>query len=463
MQEKPWDAFVRVLTREMGREPALTAAELSERLKSVGLSGVTPETISNWRRGRARPPLNELGRLVTALGEDRDEGRTALTLNRLLQEMGILPKDVSDEDLFDRTWRLHKLNQKLRDAESAVALLGRRAGVARIVQEAVSAAQWGVAVYPALEGPDAATRMHVADRLSIVRVSGTPQDSNPRDDVWSDPVMKSALRATYAIPSRAGVRWLELPNLVDSEAIAGASNWSVSYVASPRDPVVAAPWHGLRSLCVVATTQTSWVKNVASLIGLALGYGLTTTPDLAMTMTGESLDDTTHLARDASHRGLLEQPPRRRIWAHYGIRESDVGVFGTADRRVEESTRFILLDESDGQLARASNEGTLEQLIGARDMMRAAARQISPRSVLQLPCERYESRSDRWEQVFQHALEALKWLSSPSSGIALGAPQLEDVHREVERREPNVAGPVLRWLDANGWPHGMSDDDRVTR
>jgi hypothetical protein len=449
MADVAWSAFKHALVREMGRtKPALTAKELELRLLARGLTTISEERISNWRRGLSRPKLVELGVIVDALNHERPDDRARpFSMQTLLEDMGVVTLGPSSQELFGRAYRLHKINLKLEGADTALATTGRRAGAARIVQQAIDTQEWAVAVTPALEGPDENTQMHVADRLTIVRVGGQPLFDDPDADIWADKHMKAAIRSTYALPSEAGGRWSTPP----PDAVAPPTRWSISYVSSPRDAVVSVPWEGLRAFAVIATTQTSWVKNVASLVSLALGYGLTTTSDLAMVATGRSTDKTSHRDRAQSHQLLLDRLPARRVWAHYGIPSPGDSVFGPLPTESGGAPRFVWLDESDRQLRRAEREAAFDDLVVAREHYRAAALDRTS-TVLRLPAEYRESRSTRWEQVFMHSLTVLDWLRDPDSGISMPTQKLRKVHDQVKAREAAVALPFFDWLERHGWP-----------
>ncbi|KJL29234.1 hypothetical protein RS83_01861 [Microbacterium oxydans] len=242
----------------------------------------------------------------------------------------------------------------------------------------------------------------------------------------------------------AGYRWERPP----VGAVAEPTSWSISYVTSPRDAVLSVPWQGLRSLAFVATTQTSWVKNVASLVSLALGYGLTTTSDIAMAESGHAIDETSHAAREQAHNFLLHRLPARRAWAHYGVPSPSSSLFGTW--RAGRSPHFVFLDETDELLADAPLEGSVHDLQEARSRARDEAL-LSPTHILTLPCELRRDRPGKWNQVFEQTLSTLRWLGAPSSGITFTEQRLRSAHEQARLREGSVAIPFLRWLETKDW------------
>lgn len=451
MNDDPWELFAEALTREATRVPALSSKALAARLTVATGSEVAAETVSNWRRGRSRPPLTLLGHIVKSLNDDRSrqDASAGFSLYGLLQEMGILDDDVEASQLFDRAYRLDKLNTKLEAANDAFASIGRRVGAAAIVRAILDSDQWAVAVWPAYEGPDPSCRMHVADRVDIRRIGGARNSENDYDDVWSDLTIKNVLRSTHAVRSPVGVRWTPQPT-------PGVSTWSISHVGSPRAPVVTAPWDGLRALCVLATTRGSWVNDVASLLGLGLGYGLTTTANLAMTMTGRTPGSTSDHDRLLSHEGLLRHLPRRRVWSHWGMPSESSEMFGDTGLPRGESAKFIYLDESDELLESAANgDADLEQRLRAgRDVYRSAIGHFPPEQILRLDAKDHPlgDRDSHWAEVFDHVLASLQWLTASESGVSIPRRELQDAHELANRIEPGFAPPVYQWLSSHGWP-----------
>lgn len=447
MTDNPWDIFTTALLREMAVS-RVSAKDMAAGLNRRNGVLVSEDTVSNWRRGRARPSLDLLSPIVDVLNEQKHgiAGQRNFTLLGLLQEMHVLPEDVSDGDLFDRSYRLHKLNMKLESATDAAAELGRSAGAARIVQEATLSGKWAVAVWPALEGPDPVTQMHVADRIDIRYIGHeTSANYNAAAAIWADPGMKSALRSTHAVPSNTVERWSAAPDQ-------RVTHWSISHVGSPRDPIVSDPWPGLGSLCVLSSTRGSWVQDLAALVSLALGYGLTTTSNLAMTMTGRS--DKTAAASDryALHSELLKHSPRRRVWAHFGFSTGDGSPFGNSSAEGDYRTRFIYLDESDDLIADSIPEDRLATVLEARNTVRAHSNRLPPSHLLRLDTALVNPRTERWNQVFEQTDLVLRWLSEEDSGVSLNSRSLKDAHAAAQRRLPGVAEPLLSWLRTRGWP-----------
>lgn len=313
--EDSWGAFKAWMRRAMaewGISNRALAARMS--LDRPLDREVSEDVVSYWRRGRSRPQLWELPQIVRALNalrqQDRPEDPKLLDVQSLLRDMGALDAEPADAELFDTALRLQKLQLKLRDANYQAATQGSLYGASRIVQAAVDGGKWAVAVWPSYEGPTPSTRIHVSDRIDFRRTDDYSEASN--DTVWADESMKAALRAAHAVPSRARPRW----NMTSDDAPGGAG-WSVLHIGVPRDPVVQSPWPGLPGgLCFIAVTSDSWVTDIADLTALMIGYGLTTTTDLAMEIFGQA--GVAAPRRWRYHEQLLRDPPRRDVWVHHG-------------------------------------------------------------------------------------------------------------------------------------------------
>jgi hypothetical protein len=444
MTNDPWSSFAVALKREMTRT-STSSHVLAGRLRKID-SSVTDESVANWRRKRARPSLELLGPIVDALNVERrtKPGEDPFSLLHLLQEMKVIPKTSDNPRLFDPAYRLLKMQLKQQDAEDAFSDLGRQAGAARVVQAAVKSSKWAVSVWPLYEGPDSSSRIHVADRIDIHRLE--PDERAVDDSVWSFPAMKNALRATNAMPSEHhdDHRW---PNLTPTET----SKWAISHVTSSREPIVSSAWSGLRGVALVSTTGKGWVNEIASLVATGLGYGLITTSQLAMTAFGRRPNEIRLLDLYTFHEGLLDRPPHRRVWSHWGVPPGmAMPPFGTYSNTVDSTPRFVFLDENNDILQRARGERlTFKELDDARSRLRIAADAFPSSHLLPLPIEDHDDPSDQWDQIFRSAAAILKWLRAPGRGTF--APRdVRDAHAHSATRDPGVAKPFLEWLHTKG-------------
>lgn len=423
----------------MARPPRVTSAELAFRL------GIDEETVANWRRGRSRPPLTALRRIVQEIARQRGvEGDTNFTVRSLLREMGVLEPDVAESDLVDRGLRLQKLELKLEEANATAAALGRRLGAGRVVQAAVESGRWAVAVWPAYEGPEGYEAIHVSDRIDITRVDGSDL-SLTAEEVWRDPIMKAALRATRALRATASPRMAQYLNMP-------VSRWSISHVGSPRDPIAVSPWPGLNSLCFVSVSVQSWANDVAALVAFALGYGLTSTRDLALDIYGLAYGAAQDGARWSVHQQLLLDPPRRRVWSHSGPIDDFQRPYGLQPRSTVPGTLFVLVEEDDALLHMAAERRGVHasHLIAARENYRRWAEEVPEGRLIRLQAVKLDGRSARWDQALHHSLDVLDSLWG--FGIMPAEEELSRIWQLSRRHEPAVIGPALGWLEAHGWP-----------
>lgn len=436
-RDPAWDVFLEELRAHLA-DGRMTSAALAEKV------GVDEEIVRNWRKGRTHPLLRQLPLIAEVLqmgGDLSSGGADPLYLHR---RMGLLPPKPRDEDLIDAAYRLQKLEQKLAEAMDSAGSLGRRGGPGMVVRAGVKSGEWAVAVWPVIEGTKDCP-LHVADRIDI-----RPTDRHPvaNDEVWQDQTLKAALRAAYAVPGTRIPRW----STEETD-----SHWAISHVGSPRSPLVRLPHPGVTSIVCLALTVDSWVNDVASLMGTALGYGLTTTRDLAMEAYGLhhgiALDDHRRIAYEVK----LERPPQSRVLSHHApLGRPPRNPFLPPSERWREDIIFVWLRESDNLLeqwlardttARDTTEGSIEDLTEDRRRIDDYAAAVpNPDRVIALPVEKQTTRSASWQQVLECVSTALTQMVNRgflTTGLA-------DVQAKAEQDDPSVAVPLLRWLRKDG-------------
>lgn len=419
------------LTRHM-RAQKMTVGKLAERL------GLPEETVGNWRKGRSHPRLGQLPGLAQVLRMGKDATGATPDPLYLLRRMGALAAPPDDGLLIDAADRLQKLELKLADAMERAGSYGRQGGAAGVVRAATASGRWAVAVWPAVEGtPDCPLR--VADRLDIRHSDGRPTSTG---DVWADPALKAALRAAYAVPARRTPRWS-----TDQDT----SHWAISYIGAPASPIVQLPHAGVVSVSCVSLIVDSWVNDVASLLAAALGYGLTTTRDLAMEAYGLHSGVTRGEHRRTVHAVKLERPPQQRVWSHHAA----LGVppqnpFVPRSGRWREDVIFIRLRESDALLQRYLGRRlghTLDELRADRALVDEYTRNLrNPSQIITYEVDAFDAIEDRWQQVLQCVSTALTSLVDRGFLTA----DLSDLHRRLEREDAAVTRPLLAWLRADG-------------
>jgi hypothetical protein len=359
--------------------------------------------------------------------------------------MGILPPEPTDEEVFAKAIRLQSLQQKLDAAVDESTEVGRVIGPATIVKAAVSGGRWAVGVWPAYEGPDSETLIHVADRMDFRLLDTNETSARP----WDDPEIRAALRATHAVRSDGVPRW--------DKDLESEHRWSIVHVGSPRPATVASPWPGLGGLCFLAASIEGWVNDVAALTSFALGYGLSTTRDLALDyQTSPENSRSQPHDRWFFHRQLLADPPRRRAWSHFGpilqVEEHRALVQQAAARGVF----FVIITESPLCLEKAREPARwpaglidFNHLVAGRQELVELA-EIAPSAVIPLTAEAFDTREERWQQALGHTLTTLKDLKQ--RGVQLPSADLKWIIERNTARSPAIALPLYRWLRQRGWP-----------
>lgn len=388
---------------------------------------VNEDQVRNWRKGLARPPLHLLPRIseVLGMGGDRPgEHDPAYLLTR----MGLLPM-TSATDPISIAYRVQKLELRYREALERNAAAGREFGASSIARAVTRSGKWAVAVFPAIEGPPDC-RMHVADRIDIIRTDGEPTND---EEVFADPLLHQSLRDAYAVRSTRFPRWI-------SED-ASVSRWSVAHVGAPMSPRRRTTHPGAVAALCYALTVESWVNDVASLLATAIGYGLSTTRDLAMEVTGVSAGSTSTAARNLAHSAFLRQPPKRRVWSHHAVPTEQVSdPFAT--RR--DDVPIVWIREDDvllEQFARRPGSEPIEFLKEGRD---ALDEQVRGRGADVLVIEAHGALdiAARWAQVLEHVRRSIEHFEN--RGL-LDARTREE-WPQISRSDPDVAAPFLGWL-----------------
>jgi len=390
---------------------------------------VYADTVNNWRKGTHPRPLNLLTRISGALGM----GGPALGEHdptHLLRAMSLLPEEPDEREVYALAHRVQKLDQKYRRALERSAELGRDIGAARILRAVTETGEWAAAFWPAVEGPPDC-RMHVADRVDLRRLDNAPVT---HQDAWDDPILHEALRDAYAVPSTRGPRWSP-----DDERV---TRWSISHLGAPISPIRRTQHPGVASINCYAISVESWVNDIANLVALALGYGLSTTRDIAMEVTGIDLASTRPEARRAAHAHFLAAPPLRRVWSHHAPPSNDQpDPFMTARRDVFHAW----IREDDELLERAAARGgqhSAHDFKRKRDELDQLTTTITGQ-VLVIDALATQSVADRWQQVL---VSTVRVLTSLINASAL-ADNLKHDWEHQRRRFPGVATPYLAWLE----------------
>ncbi len=439
-KDDAWAVFRRVLNSRLA-ETNMTGAELARRIQA------DEAQVRAWRnRDRGFPYLNQLPIIarVLSLGQDSHRSYDPLYLPRL---MGIIPADVDETEyaaLFDAAYRLQKLEVKISEAQVKAATWGRTHGASSVVQAALASGKWAVSVWPAIEGP-IDYEMHVADRITIIRTNQDDPSPLTADEVWDDERMKTPLRASYAMRSNRTQRFTPAPDVP-------ASHWSISYMGVPSSPVVSAPYPGLTSICISSLTLRSWVNDINSIVAAAIGYGVSTTRDMAMEVFGANLTQVSDGQRQAMHAAFLRKPPGKRCWSHHAI-PSEVWShpFGTDDTDLRDDLLYFWLQEDDLLLTRWSKEDpsrpSMEHLSGIRNRLENGLPidRIN-RNVFILKIEDREGVAEKWERCFEIAGQILDHIVERK----ITSTPLLQAQEKLLDTSSSTFGPPFEWLKLSG-------------
>lgn len=420
-----WDRFPEILRNYMAGPPLISSVRLAARL------GVPPDMVNSWRRGRARPELKYLTRIATEVAAL--QGVPDVDPGLLLRRMGALPDPPSPSEAVRASIRLQKLELRLADSLARIREFGRTGSAASIVAAAQKSRQWAVAVWPTWEGPTG-HHMHVADRLDLRRLDGAPAD------VWADPCLREALRDVYATPSGAHPRW------TDHDETPYERFWAIHHVAAPRSPTVPRPWPGLDSIACYAIGDDVWAHDVGALLAMVVGYGLTTTRDLAVDMEGvmESADQRRErqaIAMAAAHESIAADPSSRRVWTHHGAVTTPAQVFAPATR-ADRPGGVVWLRETDDHLAALTDRAAAARTAE----LRAELDRELPANhrVVVIDVEHFADRDLRWERAMGDVLAIVRaWVGC---GILPASPSEYAAVRSRLRDERGVGDVLLDWL-----------------
>jgi hypothetical protein len=420
------------------KDPAMQAfAELFQQyadqrgVKDADLKPLFPGdsevVISNWRRGRTAVPLAAVPIISRALGMGGERvGQDDLTF--VFQRMGLLG-ELKTDGIARTAYHLQRVELRLQRLKNELGQLDRSSGVARLVRIARESGVWLAAVSPVVAGPREC-RMHVEDRIDLRRVDGAPTDNGA---VFEDLVWHEALRLTHAIPSKHRTSW--------AGGDSGTAKWTISHARTPTLPHVRMPHPALPSLCVYGINIDSGANEVAKLVSVALGYGLTLTRDEAMEQTGVArwLGATEWVPRARAHQSHLENPPRAVVWSHHappreGVNPDPFG--GGMDAPIFWLREDDALFES---YCARWNLADVDRLKAFREQLNELATRSAGVRIIDVVKAR--NFDEEWAQHLQVAAEIL---SDPAVRPALEA--VRDKWPEYEAQDSDISAPFLDWL-----------------
>lgn len=419
-------------------------------LPSTGLPGpVDEQIIKRWRHSTS-PPLMSLKVIARILGmSDDPTGRAPYDPTHLPRVMGILDAAPENAELIEAAYRLQTVRAKIAEAQSTLTAMTADEGAVNVVR-AATASGLGAAVLPVFEGPRGYP-MHVSDRIDL-RAQGA-QATAPQPSQY--PLVHDALHDAFAVRSRRAPRFADTSLQPDAEAYAA---WAVQHVGCPRTSAVHRPHVGLPAIAITSVTTTPWPDDVGDITAMVLGYGFTTTRELARELVSDPYA-AEPLRADIHDNFLYAATPLRRVWTHHGAvlpPANDHAPFGDAQGRATNQLVHFYVREDDASLRHAAENpaGRLDP-VTASEVDASLARTSAIRAELDARFERVADNprvrridfafapdaEDRWARVFEMTLTILRALDE--LGIRLN---LSELHDRLARTEPQVAPQVLRWL-----------------
>ncbi|MBW4818430.1 hypothetical protein [Rhodococcus qingshengii] len=441
--DDPWTHF-RAAIREIAPK------KLSDYLEAPGIDHFTT---SNWKQGKARPPLDLLPKISEALGKDP---------TFLAQQMGIVP---NAEQSLDHIVRVQK---RLMDLETSLDKLDRYVAnrrdkaIGKIVAEAARTDRWAVAVWPAREGPDG-FEFHVSDRLDFTRVDG---EAVTHAALQQEKRLSELLAQAHAVNSPdVRPRWSR-PTGDDTESEGKGPHvlrLSVPRLTSTFSPGTATPIRKQGSVAVVALTVNSWAMDTAGFLARILNYGFMSSRAIATESTGYRVHRSAAQSklRSDAHATMLAHPEPRYVWGHVG-RQNPVDFF--PDPRDWPSTlTCVWVRESDDLFTNTITEANRAKYLEARDAMDAYVKALEsktnriiqveanyPKDTNGAPLARSESRNPRMAEAFENAVLVVEQMirrkfvdqQTIESTVASMSESNED--------RSSIAHTMHRWLAAEG-------------
>lgn len=327
-------------------------------------------------------------------------------------------------------YNIQRLEMRLRALKNELGQLDRSSGVASITRIARNSAQWSVAMWPVTAGPTSC-RMHVEDQVDLRRVDGGATSFSA---IFDDPLWHDVLRRTHAVPGQLNSRW--------SGSDSSVSHWTISHARTPTLPSLRAPYPSVPSVCIYGINIDSGANEVAKLVSVALGYGLTLTRDEAMEQMGIPawLGATEWEPRARAHQNHLDDPPPAVVWAHHAppLDGVNTDVFGTTDANVP----IFWLRESDSLFRKYClrwPQASMESLLQFRTELDQLAT-LNP-NITVIDVESTPSADADWKRCLE---AAAKVLQHPL--LLLAMQQSRAAWPSYQEQDKDIALPFLQWL-----------------
>lgn len=395
------------------------AYDLGQRVGST----VSRDKVVAWRATRSTPPLAYLPHIADLTRMGAQGSVPASPSLYLAERMGIIGSSPDSSLLIDAAYRLQKLEAKILDSQMRVARADRSDSLQELIQAVLSSQGWSVNIMAEVVELSEGCEFHVADRLDL---RGPSRSGTQVDEVLQVDQLRRALRGSYAALVDPRID----PPSQPSESY--ATRWRIPRLGRPTSPQVSRPHPRLRSVAVTSVTGQAQPDMVAALIALSLGYGLTTTNNLAMTELGFHPAAALPRERWSIHSRLLHEPPKRRTWSHYGMLDEEP-LFRSD--KVPGHTFVVWLRESDALLQRARPDADEVVVAKSQRAVMEPLLRDAPPNVLMVELEDHDDPHLRFQASATAAVRTLQTLIErgyvSEESLKQVWPSVVDVHREL--------------------------------
>ena len=466
----------------------LKARDVCELLKANHGKECNEKLIYNLRSGYVSLPLDlavPIAKVVTL----RDDHSQDEVIERygydpyfLIDLFGLTPKSPEqleyenlnsrwsqdvDHLLVEKLRRLENLHREIvRREEQAIS----RGGVTRgLLDKVVASRKYSIAFWPVQIQLKLRSGTHIelyaADRVDFLRLD---VESTSAELVWQD--LREPLMTARAWPSIAEIGWPTDPSKSEN-----ASRWTIRHLDHPRPQRAPGLLPGFPPVVISAVVSSSWAGNLAGIISMVLGYGFTTTSDLARsyeavvtpnrsirssTKEEEIRFTPTSHSREYIHNEMLRTPDNNQIWAHVSAGDTEFpdSPWKPNAGSIPPDLLHIRLVETDEHLEEtAKRRGYTGDQVQAWKSLRDKALEATPsKNCLCLDVEYREDSEEIWEDLLRRAVSVLEFIQEHlelNSHATHEAKRLLPTHqKEWAERDRNLTYPILKLLKDRGAP-----------
>ncbi len=471
----------------------LTASMVCSTLKTEYAIDCAEKFIYNLRAGYISLPLDiavPLARTIELSNEKSDSrvlDRYGYDPYLLIDLFGLTPKTEAqwklehlkgkwpesvDYMLLEKLRRLENVDHEIVKRQQQATSLG---GATRVLLDAVLAnREYSVAFWPVQAQLKLSTgdtvQIYAADRVDFLKF-GEVTTSTKR--VWDD--LRNQLLTARAWPSIAEIGWPTEPS-----ASKEASRWTIRHLDHPRQQREPGLLRGFPPIAVSATVSSSWAANLAGIISLVLGYGFTTTSDLARLYEtteasyseegSEACFTPTTRSREYLHNEMLRNPDNNEIWSHVSSGDKD---FPNSPWKSNTGTlpaelihiRLVETDELLKQTAKRRGQSAT-QVQKWKVFRDETALGIPNVDCLQLPVEFREEPEQMWEDLLMRATKILGFVQDhlerqfSANELSKAKKRLHQHQKKWAILDRDLTYPILEWLKDKDSPLVYPEESR---